>query len=91
MEILKSTVFTEKMGLPRWLSGKEPTYLCRRHRLDLWVRKIPWSKKWQPTPVFVPGISHGQRSLVWATVHGVAESESTKATEHKCTEKVIGS
>ena len=91
MEILNSTVFTEKMGLPRWLSGKEPTYLCRRHRLHFWVRKIPWRWKWQATPLFTPGISLGQRSLVWATVHGVAESERTEATEHKCTEKVIGS
>ena len=31
---------------------------------DLWVRKIPWRKKWQPTPVFLPGRFHGQRSLV---------------------------
>jgi len=30
---------------------------------DPWVRKIPWSRKWQPTPVFLPGESHGQRSL----------------------------
>ena len=31
---------------------------------DPWVRKIPWERKWQPTPVFLPGKSHGQRSLV---------------------------
>ena len=31
---------------------------------DPWVRKIPWRRKWQPTPVFLPGESHGQRSLV---------------------------
>ena len=31
---------------------------------NLWVRKIPWRKKWLPTPVFLPGESHGQRSLV---------------------------
>ena len=37
---------------------------CRRHRFDPWVRKIPWRRKWQPTPVFLPGKSHGQRSLV---------------------------
>ena len=37
---------------------------CRRHRFDPWVRKIPWRRKWQPTPVFMPGKSHGQRSLV---------------------------
>ena len=34
-----------------------------RHEFDPWVRKIPWRRKWQPTPVFLPGKSHGQRSL----------------------------
>ena len=37
---------------------------CRRHGFDPWVRKIPWRSKWQPSPVFLPGKSHGQRSLV---------------------------
>ena len=37
---------------------------CRRHRFNPWVGKIPWRRKWQPTPVFLPGESHGQRSLV---------------------------
>ena len=60
--------------LPRWASqvmtknGKESTCQCRRHRrheFDLWVRKTPWRRsKWQPTPVFLPGKCHGQRSLV---------------------------
>ena len=36
---------------------------CRRCRFDSWVGKIPWRRKWQPTPVFLPGDSHGQRSL----------------------------
>ena len=36
---------------------------CRRPGLDPWVGKIPWRRKWQPTPVFLPGESHGQRSL----------------------------
>ena len=36
---------------------------CRRHGFDPWVRKISWKRKWQPTPVFLPGESHGQRSL----------------------------
>jgi len=35
----------------------------KRHRFDAWVRKIPWNGKWQPTSVFLPGGSHGQRSL----------------------------
>ena len=37
------------------------------------VRKIPWKRKWRPTPVFLLGESHEQRSL-WATVHGVTKS-----------------
>jgi len=36
----------------------------RRCRFDLWVGKIPWRRVWQPTPVFLPGESYGQRSLV---------------------------
>ena len=47
-----------------WLSGKESAYKCRRCRFDPWVRKIPWRGQWQPTPVFLPGKSHGLRSLV---------------------------
>ena len=50
--------------LPWWLSGKEPTCQCRRRRFHPWVRKIPWRRKWQPTPVFLVRKSHGQRSLV---------------------------
>ena len=51
-------------SLPWWLSGKEITCQWRRQGFNLWVRKIPWSSKWQPTPVFLPGEYHGQRSLV---------------------------
>ena len=36
---------------------------CRRFGFDTWVRKNSWSRKWQPTLVFLPGESHGQRSL----------------------------
>ena len=36
----------------------------KRHGFDPWVGKIPWRRAWQPTPVFLPGESHGQRSLV---------------------------
>ena len=53
-------------NLPRWLSGKETACQCnrrRRFRFDPWVGKILWSRKWQPTPVFLPGKFHGQRSL----------------------------
>ena len=37
---------------------------CRRPGFDPWVGKIPWRKKWQPTPVLLPGKFHGLRSLV---------------------------
>jgi len=52
------------LGLPRWVSGKESACHCRRHEFDPWLRKIPWRREWQPTPVTLPGKSHGQRSLV---------------------------
>ena len=45
------------------LVGKEPTYQCRRckrRRFNPWVRKMPCSRAWQPTPAFLPGKSHGQ-------------------------------
>ena len=44
--------------------GKEPAYQCRKRGFDPWVRKIPWRRKWQPTPVFLPGKFHGQSSLM---------------------------
>ena len=46
-----------------WLSDKESACQCRRWGFSPWVGKIPWRRKWQPTPVFLPGESHGQRSL----------------------------
>ena len=49
--------------LPRWLSGKRTHLQCRRCGFNPWVWKIPWRRRWQPTPVFLPGKSHGQRSL----------------------------
>ena len=50
-------------GLPWWLSGRESACQCRRHRFDPCVEKAPWRRVWQPTPVFLLGKSHGQRSL----------------------------
>ena len=50
-------------GFPGGASGKEPTCQGRRSGFDPWVKKITCRKVWQPTPVFLPGESHGQRSL----------------------------
>ena len=63
-------------GLPRWLSGKAYTCQLRRLGFYLWVRKIPWRRKWQPTPVFLPGKFHGQRSLVRPQSMGVTKSQT---------------
>ena len=68
-------------GLPRRLNGKESACQFRRHRkqgLDPRVRKTPWSRKWQPTPEFLSGKSHGQRSLVGYSPWGYKESDTTE-------------
>ena len=65
--------------------GKEPTCQCRRHkgrRFDPWVRKIPWKRTWQPTPVFSLGESHGQRSVAGYSPWGRKELDTTEAAEH---------
>ena len=43
-----------------------------------WIRKIPWRRKWHPTPVFLPGESHGQRSLAGCSLWGRKESDTTE-------------
>ena len=56
----------QESGFPGSASGKETACLSRRHQrhaFDPWVGQILWRRKWQPTPVFLPGKSHGQRSL----------------------------
>ena len=71
------------MILPWWLSGKESACQCRRHRrrgFDPWVGKIPWRKKWQPTPLFLPGKFHGWDACR-AAVHGVTKSQ-TQLSKH---------
>ena len=61
-------------GFPGSASGKEPAYQGRgfkRCEFDPWVGKIPWRWEWQPTPVFLPGESRGQRSLVGYSLWGL--------------------
>ena len=63
------------LGFPGGASGKETACQCRRQKrrwFDPWVREIPWRRAWKPTPVFLPGESHGQR----ATVHRVEKSQT---------------
>ena len=63
-------------------SSKEFACQCRRHKSHGFapcVRKIPWRRKWQPTPVFLPGKSHGQRSLAGYSPWGHKESDMMKS------------
>ena len=64
-------------GLSRWLSGKESTCQCRRRRFDPWEGKILCRRKWQPTPVFLPGKSYRQTSW-WAGVARVRHDWAIK-------------
>ena len=54
-------------------------------RFDPWVRKIPWRRAWPPTPVFLSGESHGQRSLAGYRPWGRRESDRTEVTTHAST------
>ena len=70
-----------RKGFPGGTRGKEPAYQCRRRKrcgFDPWVGKIPWKRAWKPTPVFLPGKSRGQRSLVSYSPRGGKESDATK-------------
>ena len=75
-------------GLLWWLSGREFAFQCRSLRrcvVDPWVRKSPCRRAWQPTPVFLPGESHEQRSLVGCNLWGCKELFMTEVTQHACT------
>ena len=72
-----------KWGFSGGASSKEPACQCRRHKrcgFNPWVRKIPWRRAWQLTPVFLLRESHGQRSLAGYSTWGRKESDTTEAT-----------
>ena len=56
----------------------EPQEKCGRPGFNLWVGKIPWRRKWQPTPVLLPGKSHGRRILVGYSSWGGKKSDTTE-------------
>ena len=60
-----------------WLRGKESTCQCRGRQFHPWGGKIPWRRAWQPTPVFLPRESHGQKSLGGYSPWGRKESNAT--------------
>ena len=57
---------------------KPPVNAGDRCRFDPWVGKIPWRRKWQTTPVFLPRDSHGQRNLVGYSLSGRKELDTTE-------------
>ena len=70
------------LGFPGSASGKQPACQCRRH--ETWLQSLGWEDPLEqgiePTPVFLPGESHGQRSLVGYSPWGRKESDTTKVT-----------
>jgi len=69
-------------GLPWGLIGKESTCQCRRHRLNPWVRKVPWRRNGSLRQYFRPG--NPTDRAWWATVHGVTrESDMTQQLNNK--------
>ena len=65
------------MGFPGGSDGRVRLQ-CRRPAFDPWVGKIPWRRKWQPSPGLLPGKSHGRRSLVGYSPSGCKESDTTE-------------
>ena len=75
--------------LPRWRQWKRILLQCRRqrrHQFDPWIGKIPWRRTWQPTPVFLPGKSQGQRILAGYSPQGCKELDMTEASQHAQTD-----
>ena len=62
---------------------------CRSLGFDPWIRKIPCRREWQPTPVFLPGKSHGWRSLVGPNPWSHEESDMTERLTHSSPEKEV--
>ena len=64
--------------LPWWLWWQRICLQCRRSGFDPWVRKIPWRREWQPSPVFLSGEFYGQRSLAGYSPWGCKGSDMTE-------------
>ena len=71
----RKQLFVMCVDFPGGSDGKVSVQ-CGRPGFNPWVGTIPWRRKRQPTPVLLPRKSHGWRSLVQATVHGVSESQT---------------
>ena len=81
-EMEKMSYIITKIFVSYGACGKEPTRQCRGH--EKWVQSLSWEdtleRKWQPTPVFLPGESHKQRGFAGYSPWGLKESDTTEAT-----------
>ena len=79
LDLFPSRLLNLNLDFPCGSDVKVSAYnACRRPRFIPWVRKIAWRRKWQPTPVHLPGESHGWRSLVGYSPWGRKESDTTE-------------
>ena len=76
---------THTPGLPSWLRKQTLCLQCKKPSFDPWIRKIPWRRAWLPTPVLLPGESHGQKSLAGYSPRNHKELDTTKQLTHTCT------
>ena len=75
-------------GLPRWLSGKEFTCNAGDVGLIPGSGRFPWKRKWQPTPVFLSGKSHGKKSLAGYSPCGHKKSRQDLATKQQSSQQL---
>ena len=68
--LVKCLLYTRHLFSVHGMGGERICLQCRRPGFDSWVRKIPWRRTWQPTPVFLLGKFHGQRSLAGCSPWG---------------------
>ena len=75
--------------LPQWLSGKESLAVQETQEMQVWSlgQEILWRRKWQPTPVFLPGEPHGQRRLAGYSPKGHKKSDATEHTHTRIISK----
>ena len=81
---------SRELPVAQWV--KKPACQYRRRRslgFDPWVRKIPWRRKWQNTPVVLPGESHAQRGLAGYSPDG-KESDMTEVSKYAHTRAMVG-
>ena len=71
-------IHVKELGLPCWLRQERSCLQCRRPGFNPWLGKSPWRREQQPTPVFLPGESHGQRSLAGYSPWGHKELDTAE-------------